>query len=225
MFTQQCNNAATSRLPCINPEKMHKSLPYFSMESMLAGHSPNWHPGRRITTHINLDEVTRLENVKIDQLRLGLVRQQQLALESAETSDDGSSPYFSNLSHIATIYIYCPPCKCLIDTAVEVCVNMADPSLLSRLIRIDDRLPCSCFDVPLALESLKAIIHNVREVENSYAAQEHGFGHAPSTLIEISSNVESGNWRRKISSRLQSLLRRSSAESLTVMNPMTTLQV
>jgi hypothetical protein len=171
MFTQQCNNAATSRLPCINPERMQKSLPYFPNESMLAAHFPNWHPGRRITNWIHLDDVTRLEGVTVDQLRLGLVRQQQRVLESAGTSDDSSSAYFDNLSHIATIYVYCPPCTCLIDTAVEVCISMADPQLLRRLIRIDDRLPCSCFDPPLALETLKGIIDNIRQVEVDNRAQ------------------------------------------------------
>jgi hypothetical protein len=48
---------------------------------------------------------------------------------------------------------------------------MADPQLLRRLIRIDDRLPCSCLDPPLSLESLKGIIHNIREVEPHTRAQ------------------------------------------------------
>jgi hypothetical protein len=157
MFTGQCRNAASSRLPCINPESMQQSLPYFPNESMLACHSKSWHPGRRITNYIHLEDVARLEDVTVDQLRVGLVRRQRRALESAEIPDDSSSDYFDTLSHIATIYMYCPPCSCLIDTAVEVCVSMADPQLLRRLIRIDDRLPCSCLDPPLALESLKGI--------------------------------------------------------------------
>jgi hypothetical protein len=44
-------------------------------------------------------------------------------------------------------------------------VYMADPQLVRRLIRVDDRLSCSCLDPPHALESLKDIIHNIREVE------------------------------------------------------------
>jgi hypothetical protein len=171
MFTGQCRNAASSRLPCINPESMQQSLPYFPNESMLACHSKSWHPGRRITNYIHLEDVARLEDVTVDQLRVGLVRRQRRALESAEIPDDSSSDYFDTLSHIATIYMYCPPCSCLIDTAVEVCVSMADPQLLRRLIRIDDRLPCSCLDPPLALESLKGIIHNIREVEPFTRAQ------------------------------------------------------
>lgn len=76
---------------------MQKSLPYFPNESMLAPHSPIWHPGRRISDWIYLDDVTHLEDVSVDQVRVGLVRQQQRALESAEMSDDASSRLFRQL--------------------------------------------------------------------------------------------------------------------------------
>ena len=41
-------------------------------QSTLGGHSLDWHLGHRITTHINLDDVTRLDSVKVDQLHVGL---------------------------------------------------------------------------------------------------------------------------------------------------------
>ena len=42
---------------------------------------------------------------------------------------------------------------------------MAGPQLLRRLIRIDDRLPCSCLDYSLAMEKLNSIIDNIKQVE------------------------------------------------------------
>src|SRR5205809_693374 len=152
MFTRQCTSTAQSELPCIDPQWIQDHPSYFTNKSMLTNHSRMWHPGRRITNAIYLDDVTGLQ---VEQLRVGLLRQHQRALELEINPDDTSTIYSDNLSHIATIFIYCPPCTCLIDTAVDVCRNMADPQLLRRLIRIEDRLPCSCFDPPLALEKLK----------------------------------------------------------------------
>ena len=40
------------------------------------------------------------------------------------------------------------------------------------MIRIDNGLPCSYFDAPLALESLKAIIHKIKETEKINVAHE-----------------------------------------------------
>lgn len=54
---------------------MRERHPHFSNESMLASHSKSWHPGRRITNHIHLEDIARqLEDVTINQLRIGLVR-------------------------------------------------------------------------------------------------------------------------------------------------------
>lgn len=129
---------------------------------MLTTVHPQWHPGRRITSFINLSDFTKLET---EQLRIGLQRRYQHAIESDNTLEDIFIMNSNDLRHIATIFIYCPPCTYLIDTAVSVCVHMADPQLLQRLIRVDDRLPCSCFDSSLASKNLKMIIGHIMEVE------------------------------------------------------------
>jgi len=137
---------------------------------MLGRHSKSWHPSRRIGSWISLEDVSGLSRDVIEQLRNGLQRQ-SLGLLETESNTNGTSTD-SYPTYIATIFIYCPPCTCLIDTAVDLCNNMPDPSLLRCLIRIDDRLPCSCLDQPIALETLQSIVTQIHQVEGQYIIEE-----------------------------------------------------
>jgi len=131
---------------------------------MLAPVEKSWHLSRRIASHITLEDVSNVDLETLTKLRFGL---HQRLLGISETASDVSSDH-GDPFHVATIFIYCPPCTCLIDTAVDMCQNMPDPQLLKCLIRIDDRLPCSCFEQPSALEALSLIMKEIREVESGF---------------------------------------------------------
>lgn len=156
-------------LPCV-PQFPQQPLHHFRYQSLLSRQAKSWHPARRIGNWIHLEDITRLGFDDIDRLRLGL---QQRSFRTAETeSSTGERAEDGYPTYLATVFVYCPPCTCLIETAVEVCDNMPDPQLLRRLIRIDDRLPCSCFDQPVALETQQRIVENIQRLEASSLSNE-----------------------------------------------------
>ena len=150
MLTKPCPAAAKSELPCIDPEPWLRLPGGVSNKTMLARHAGQWHPGRRICFHYSLDEASKLDHDHIEKLRLELLQNLSYA-------------------HIATLIFYCPPCTYLIDTAVELCQWMPqrEKSLVRALIRIDDQLPCSCFDSPTAFEAFHSILEHIQRVESN----------------------------------------------------------
>lgn len=154
MHMRQCPNAVNNTLPCVSSEysTQHGT---FTAKSMLARHSMSWHPGYRIHANISLEDVSTLSLEEWKELRTSLQR---------HSLREGGSESGSTF-HEVTLVIYCPPCTCMIDTAVELCNNIPDLQLIRRLIRVDDRLPCSCFEQPTALETLQLILDEIRYVE------------------------------------------------------------
>jgi hypothetical protein len=166
MLASQCTNTTNSELPCINPEDNAGQMPtgrWFSNKSILAPVEKSWHPSRRIASHIVLEDVSNFDLEALTKLRVGL-HQRLLGMSGAgsDAKDDYGDPL-----HVATVFIYCPPCSCLIDTAVDMCQNMPDPQLLKCLIRIDDQLPCSCFKQTSSLEVLSLIMKEIHQIEGS----------------------------------------------------------
>jgi hypothetical protein len=66
---------------------------------------------------------------------------------------------------IAKVYIYCPPCVCLIQTALNLPQGAGMSRLLEFCIRIDDRLPSSCYHGSEALERLTSVDKNIKDIE------------------------------------------------------------
>ncbi|KLU82131.1 hypothetical protein MAPG_01208 [Magnaporthiopsis poae ATCC 64411] len=163
MFTPQCESERTNTRPCIQTRRPF--LSYFEGKSILAVHAKSWHPGYRIGSRIVLEEACGLDSMTLAKLRLGLQRR-SLGMTDAE-SETSSAPTDDSPYYIADVFIYCPPCTRLVDTAVDVCNSLPDPLLLRRLIRIDERLPCTCLDRALALEALQAILEQIQHVESN----------------------------------------------------------
>ena len=167
MLTKPCPAAAKSEMPCIDPEPWLRLPGGFSNKTMLARHSGEWHPARRICLHYSLDEASKLDQDHIERLRLELIQSLSYA-------------------HIATLIFYCPPCTYLIDTAVELCHWLPDGEryLVKALIRIDDKLSCSCFDPPTALEALRSILEHIQRVESNDAVPSHVLYYSRATYVD-----------------------------------------
>ncbi len=150
MLTKPCPTAAKLELPCIDPEPWHQIPVGFSSKSMLARHLERWHPTRRICLHISLNEASQLDQEHIEKLRLKVLEEEYI-------------------HYIVTLIVYCPPCTCLIDTAVELCrwLPHTEGNLVRAEIRIDDNLSCSCFEPPTALEALRSILEHIQRVESN----------------------------------------------------------
>jgi hypothetical protein len=70
---------------------------------------------------------------------------------------------------IATAYIYCPPCVCQVQTALRICRGVGVPLSLDFRIRIDERLPSSCYEGPQALGRLTSLDRRITDIlENSH---------------------------------------------------------
>ena len=77
------------------------------------------------------------------------------------------------LRKLATVYVYCGPCPCLIKTACDICSSNLKSGHLNFIVRIDPRLGVSCCPSLMAgvdrLKSLQAASHHsVRELGYSY---------------------------------------------------------
>jgi hypothetical protein len=74
-----------------------------------------------------------------------------------------------NLTHIlfplAITYIYCPPCVCQLQTAVNLC-DIVSSTLHNYSIRPDDRLTTSCCIRQNRIDGLRSIYETVRHSES-----------------------------------------------------------
>ena len=72
---------------------------------------------------------------------------------------------------IVTIYIYCAPCVCQIQTAFDICRGSGISPLLSFSIRVDDRIPAGCCSVATGIYGLVSINDKLREIDHSQPYQ------------------------------------------------------
>lgn len=76
---------------------------------------------------------------------------------------------------VATVYIYCAPCACLLATAFDICkkVDSRTTTYFQFVVRPDDRLVSNCCSQKDRSLGLVSIIERIRDIESSTSLTNH----------------------------------------------------
>ncbi|RYP20524.1 hypothetical protein DL767_009427 [Monosporascus sp. MG133] len=74
------------------------------------------------------------------------------------------SPFLDETAPLIVLYIYCPPCVCLIHTALAICAKVSSDAV-DVFIRPDDRLAATCCSTVDRTLGLRSVLDWVRQWE------------------------------------------------------------
>lgn len=95
--------------------------------SFSCSHTYKWNLGRRL-----LGQINHFLGADLDEIRNR--RYQHLKVENE----------LPDIDPLGSVYIYCAPCACQIETALSLCRGKGISEFLDFAVRIDDRIPSSC---------------------------------------------------------------------------------
>lgn len=150
VLTGQCRNQA-SQSPCQLRELGIDCVN--TNNSILSPQIPEiWNIGKRIADTMNPHEFTYVD-----------------LTELMGKSDNDLTDLQKLVLPVATIYLYCAPCACLLASAFEICRKAGSraTTYFKFLVRPDDRLVSSCCSLKDRSLGLVSLIQRVREIESS----------------------------------------------------------
>ena len=114
------------------------------------GSYAQWNLGKRIANLLPLQNITTTDTE----------RQYYRVIEDEKEGK-------ARLQSLATVYVYCPPCVCQIETAYDLCIGYGISPLLNFVIRIDDRIPVDCCSETTGIHGLVSLNNKIKEIEDS----------------------------------------------------------
>lgn len=156
VLTGQCRNQA-SQSPC-QLRELGKDCAEMDNSFFMLQRIGCWSIGKLIADTLNPSEFTSVDlNELTGKSYYDLSDLQKLALP------------------VATVYLYCAPCACLLATAFDICREAGSraKTFFKFLVRPDDRLVSSCcFQEDRSL-GLASLIENIREIESTPSLANH----------------------------------------------------
>ncbi|KAF4446600.1 prion-inhibition and propagation-domain-containing protein [Fusarium austroafricanum] len=141
VFTQDC--PSSSSLSCgLERLEIHRHGPSFVFEN---DKERVWGLGNRITEAIN-------PSIDIEKIN-GFAN---ASYEVQESVGKVMTDLIKGMYPAARVYIYCPPCRCAIRSALIICQGQNKDIILYRT-RVDERIPCSCCPSKEKLDRLRSI--------------------------------------------------------------------